>query len=44
MPIGYGGLVYNLRREVRPVTLTFYIGEFRITITVKKRGSRHSAK
>ena len=39
-----GGLAHNLRKEVRDVRLTMHIGSFTVTITVKKRGNRHSGK
>ena len=39
-----GGFAHNLRKEVRDVRLTMHIGSFAVTITVKKRGNRHSGK
>ena len=39
-----GGFAHNLRKEVRGMRLTMHIGSFTVTITVKKRGNRHSGK
>jgi len=35
---------YTIRKEVRPMRITFHIFEFTITIIVKQRKNRHSAK
>ena len=35
---------YILREEVRPVRITFHVGDFTVTIMIKKRRNRHSGK
>ena len=35
---------YILREEVRLMRITFHVGDFTVTIMIKKRRNRHSAK